>query len=372
MYGNYHASNLRQLTGTQPACSHTGSVLLLKVRAPRSLDAVEDRYGHRISYLRVSITDRCNERCSYCMPRELQEWLPRDGILSFKETLRLVRVAASLGVKKIRVTGGEPLTRRDVLPFLQELARIPEIDDIGLSTNGTLLARDVTPGVSMASALRAAGVRTVNVSLDTLDREDYQQVTGRDFLPAALAGIDAAIAAGFELIKLNCVLIRGRIEAQLEPLVEYAASRNLLLRFIELMPVSTQEVLGASQFFPIAEARRWLDERYGALMPEPQFRTNGPATYYQLPASGQRIGFIGAMTNLHFCESCNKLRLTCDGKLRPCLGSYLEFDVMKVMRAGATDAELQRFFLDVVERKPQQHDFRDNYQPGRKMVAIGG
>ena len=333
---------------------------------------MEDRYGHRISYLRVSITDRCNERCSYCMPRELQEWLPREGILSFEETLRLVRIAASLGVKKVRVTGGEPLTRRDVLPFMRELARIPGIDDIGLSTNGTLLAREVTPGVPMASALRAAGVRTVNVSLDTLDREDYRQVTGRDFLPEALRGIDAAIAAGFELIKLNCVLIRGRIEEQLEPLVEYAASHNLLLRFIELMPVSTQEVLDDAQFFPIREARRQLESHYGALMPEPQFRTNGPASYYQIPGRAQRIGFIGAMTNLHFCESCNKLRLTCDGKLRPCLGSYLEFDIMKVMRAGATDEELQRFFLDVVERKPQQHDFRENYQPGRKMVAIGG
>ena len=333
---------------------------------------MEDRYGHRISYLRVSITDRCNERCSYCMPRELQEWLPRAGILSFEETLRLVRVAASLGVRKVRVTGGEPLTRRDVLPFMQELARVPGIDDIGLSTNGTLLARDVTPGVPMAAALRAAGVRTVNVSLDTLDRDEYRQVTGRDFLPDVLRGIDAAVAAGFELIKLNCVLIRSRVEEQFAPLVEYAASRNLLLRFIELMPVSTREVLDDAQFIPIREARRDLEALYGPLMPEPQFRTNGPAVYYQIAGRAQRIGFIGAMTNLHFCESCNKLRLTCDGKLRPCLGSYLEFDIMKVMRAGATDEELQRFFLDVVERKPQQHDFRDNYQPGRKMVAIGG
>ena len=306
------------------------------------------------------------------MPRELQEWLPREGILSFEETLRLVRIAARLGVKKVRVTGGEPLTRRDVLPFCEELARIPGIDDIGLSTNGTLLAREVKPGVPMASAMSAAGVRTVNVSLDTLDREDYQAATGRDFLREALAGIDAAITAGFELIKLNCVLMRGRNEDQLVPLIEYAAERKLLLRFIELMPVSTSEVLEEANFFPIRTAQKLLEQHYGPLMPEPQYRTNGPASYYQIPGRGQRIGFIGAMTNLHFCESCNKLRLTCDGKLRPCLGSYLEFDIMKVMRAGASDEELARFFLDVVERKPQQHDFRDSYQPGRKMVAIGG
>ncbi|MGZ5552660.1 MAG: GTP 3',8-cyclase MoaA [Chthoniobacterales bacterium] len=333
---------------------------------------MEDKFGHRISYLRVSITDRCNERCTYCMPRELQEWLPREGILSFEETLRLIRIAARLGVKKVRVTGGEPLTRRDVLWFCEQLTKIQGIDDVGLSTNGTLLAREMKPGVSMARALSDAGVRTVNISLDTLDRENYRLTTGRDFLPEALAGIDAAIAARFEQIKLNCVLMRGRNEEQLHSLVEYAAERNLLLRFIELMPVSTSEVLSEENFFPIRAAQRELETRYGALIPEPQFRTNGPATYYQIPGRNQRVGFIGAMTNLHFCESCNKLRLTCDGKLRPCLGSYLEFDIMKPMRAGATDAELERFFLDVVERKPQQHDFRDAYQPNRKMVAIGG
>ncbi len=333
---------------------------------------MEDKFGHRISYLRVSITDRCNERCSYCMPRELQEWLPREDVLTYEETLRLIRVAARLGVRKVRVTGGEPLTRRDVLWFCEHLTKIAGIDDVGLSTNGTLLAREAKPNASMARAIRDAGVRTVNISLDTLDREDYRLTTGRDFLPEVLSGIDAAIAAQFESIKLNCVLMRGRNEQQLHSLVEFAAERNLLLRFIELMPVSTSEVLSEENFFPIRAAQRELESRYGALIPEPAFRTNGPATYYQIPGRQQRVGFIGAMTNLHFCESCNKLRLTCDGKLRPCLGSYLEFDIMKPLRAGASDAELEQFFLDVVERKPQQHDFRESYQPNRKMIAIGG
>jgi cyclic pyranopterin phosphate synthase len=333
---------------------------------------MEDRYGHRISYLRVSITDRCNERCTYCMPHELQEWLARDDVLTYEETLRLIRIAAELGVSKVRITGGEPLTRRDVLGFFQQLPSIPGINDIGISTNGTLLARGTAAGETMARSLSAAGVKSVNISLDTLDREAYAQTTGRDFLPQVLDGIDAAIAAKFPLIKLNCVLMRGRNEDQLVPLVEYAASRGLLLRFIELMPVSHSDVLDESNFLPIAEARRNLESQYGPLIPEPTFRTNGPSTYYKIAGRTQRVGFIGAMTNLHFCESCNKLRLTCDGKLRPCLGSYLEFDIMKVMRAGASDAELKRFFLDVVERKPEQHDFRENYQPGRMMVAIGG
>jgi GTP 3',8-cyclase len=166
--------------------------------------------------------------------------------------------------------------------------------------------------------------------------------------------------------------MRGRNEDQLSPLIEFAALRKLILRFIEMMPVSTTEVLDGDNFVSILEAKRLIESRYGSLIPEPEFRTNGPATYYQIPGRRQRIGFIGAMTNLHFCESCNKLRLTCDGKLRPCLGSYLEFDIMKPLRAGATDEELKQFFLDVVDRKPEQHDFRDNYQPGRKMVAIGG
>lgn len=333
---------------------------------------MEDRFGHHISYLRVSITDRCNERCTYCLPHELQEWLPREQVLTYEETLRLIRIATELGVSKVRITGGEPLTRRDVLHFFDMLRSVSGIRDLGLSTNGTLLARRLESGLTMAEAIQATGVKSVNISLDTLDREVYAQTTSRDFLPQVLAGIEAAMAAGFEQIKLNCVLMRGRNEDQLMPLVEYAAARDLLLRFIELMPVSTGDVLHAENFLPIGEARQALESRYGGLIPEPTFRTNGPSTYYKVPGRQQRIGFIGAMSNLHFCESCNKLRLTCDGKLRPCLGSYLEFDVMKLLRAGATDAELKQFFLDVVERKPQQHDFRENYQPGRMMVAIGG
>jgi GTP 3',8-cyclase len=333
---------------------------------------MQDPHGHRISYLRVSITDRCNERCNYCMPQELQEWLPREGILTFEETLRLIRIAADLGVSKVRVTGGEPLTRRDVVHFVRRIPEIPGIRSVGLSTNGTLLAREINSGKTMAAALRNAGVQSVNISLDTLEREVYSQITGRDFHQEVLRGIEAAIAAGFDQIKLNTVLMRGRNEDQLIPLIEFAVQRGLILRFIEMMPVSTTDVLDEDNFMSILAAKKLIESCYGNLIPETEFHTNGPASYYQIPGRGQRIGFIGAMTNLHFCESCNKLRLTCDGKLRPCLGSYLEFDIMKPLRAGASDEDLRQFFLDVVERKPAQHDFRDNYQPNRKMIAIGG
>ena len=333
---------------------------------------MQDHYGHRISYLRVSITDRCNERCGYCMPQELQEWLPRHEILTYEETLRLIRIAAELGVSKVRITGGEPLTRRGILDFVRQIPEIPRITSIGLSTNGTLLAREIAPAMTMAEALREAGVQSVNISLDTLDAAVYSQITGRDFHSQVLDGVDAAIVAGFDQIKLNAVLMRGRNEDQLLPLIEFAAARNLLLRFIELMPVSTTEVLNESNFMPVMEAKRLVESTYGSLIPETEFRTNGPATYYQIPRRGQRIGFIGAMTNMHFCENCNKLRLTCDGKLRPCLGSYLEFDIMGPLRAGASDEQLKQFFLNVVERKPREHDFRNNYVPNRKMIAIGG
>jgi cyclic pyranopterin phosphate synthase len=333
---------------------------------------MQDHYGHRISYLRVSITDRCNERCTYCMPQELQEWLQREEILTYDETLRVIRIAAELGVSKVRITGGEPLTRRDVVNFVRQIPEIPGIRTIGLSTNGTLLGREIAPGKIMARALRAAGVRSINISLDTLNPAVYSEITGRDFHAQVLTGIEAAIAAGFDQIKLNTVLMRGRNEDQLLPLIEFSAARNLVVRFIEMMPVSTTEVLNESNFMSVLEAKRRIESAYGTLIPETEFRTSGPATYCQIPGRAQRIGFIGAMTNLHFCDSCNKLRLTCDGKLRPCLGSYLEFDIMDPLRTGATDEQLKEFFLGVVDRKPREHDFRNNYQPNRKMIAIGG
>ena len=220
---------------------------------------MQDRYGHRISYLRVSITDRCNERCTYCMPQELQEWLPREEILTFEETLRIICIAAELGVSKVRVTGGEPLTRRDIVHFIAQIPKISGINSLGLSTNGTLLARQITSGKTMAKTLRDAGVQSVNISLDTLDREVYSQITGRDFHAQVREGIDAAIAVGFDQIKLNTVLMRGRNEDQLIPLIEFAGARDLILRFIEMMPVSTTEVLSEDNFMPILEAKRLIE-----------------------------------------------------------------------------------------------------------------
>ncbi len=333
---------------------------------------MQDSHGHLISYLRVSVTDRCNERCRYCMPEEMQAWTPREEVLSYGEMLRVIRVGSSLGIRKIRVTGGEPLTRPGVAAFCADVAALPGISEVGISTNGTLLARRESTGHTMAEALVAAGVHTANISLDTLDRAAYRRTTGRDLLPAVLEGIDAAIDAGFSSIKLNAVLVKGESEPALLPLIEFAKERRLLLRFIELMPVSTNEVLDEANFLPVATARRLIEQHTGPLIPQPDFKTNGPAAYWLIPGSTQRIGFIGALTNLHFCESCNKLRLTADGKLRPCLGSHLEFDLREALRRGASDADLADIILHTVARKPKEHDFRQNYQPHRRMIAIGG
>jgi GTP 3',8-cyclase len=318
------------------------------------------------------VTDRCNERCLYCMPHELQEWLPRSEVLTYDEISRLVRLASDLGVTKIRVTGGEPLTRRNIIELFRQLSQIVKIQDIGVSANGSLLAKAAETGQTVAEALVQLGVRSANISLDTLNREKYRAITGRDFLDSTLQGIRSAKSAGFEKVKLNTVLMGGQNEEDIPSLVRFARTEELLLRFIELMPVSFADVLSEEKFLPIAAARRRIEQEFGPMIPEPEFRTNGPAVYYRFQDFPQRLGFIGAMTNLHLCETCNKLRLTCDGKVRPCLGSHLEFDIKKPMREGASDEELRCFLLQVVDHKPKEHDFRMNYQPGRKMVAIGG
>jgi GTP 3',8-cyclase len=331
---------------------------------------------HIVTYMRISVTDRCNERCAYCLPHDVAvEWLPKGQILTYEEILRVVCVATSLGVTKLRVTGGEPLVRKNVVEFIAELNKLAGVADIGLSTNATLLA-------PLARRLRASGVSKVNISLDTLDAGKYRELSGNGNLADALAGIDAAIEAKFPQVKLNMVLMKGRNDDEVFDLIEFAREKTVTLRFIELMPVSTSEVLTDDNFISVGEIRRRIEKRYDLvpiLEPPREVRGNGPALYYEVSGlrdrAGQpvRLGFIGAMTNLHFCESCNKIRLTADGKLRPCLGSHLEYDLKPVLRAlDSTDAKLRGVFVQTIRNKPEEHEFRNNYVPGRKMIAIGG
>jgi cyclic pyranopterin phosphate synthase len=318
-----------------------------------------------VTYMRISITDRCNERCAYCLPHDATiEWLPKAQILTYEEILRVAHVATTLGVTKFRITGGEPLVRKNVADFIGELNKLPGVTDIGLSTNATLLA-------PLARQLRDAGVRKINISLDTLDAALYRELTGNGKVSDCLAGIDAAIESGAQ-VKLNCVLLKDKNDSELLDLIEFAAGKRVPLRFIELMPISTSEVLTDDNFLSIGHARRIIEKKY-ELVPDDIKLGNGPALYYRADGLPVHLGLIGAMTNLHFCESCNKIRLTADGKLRPCLGAHLEYDLKPVLRAkDSTDAKLREVFVQTIRNKPEEHEFRNNYVPGRKMVVIGG
>jgi GTP 3',8-cyclase len=323
-----------------------------------------DPFGRKVDYLRISVTDRCNERCLYCMPEGYKGWESNPDHLTAEEIVRVARVAAGLGFRKFRLTGGEPLVRGDVPDIVRAMAGIPGVESVGLSTNGLRLA-------ALAQPLRAAGLRSANVSLDALDPEVYRRVTGGD-VAKVLAGIRAAATAGFERVKLNCVLMRNVNETELWPLVLFAAEHSLPLRFIELMPLTSTEVLTEKNFLPCGEAMQLLAQR-DELIPQPDRKLgHGPARYYLLKQTGALVGFIGAMTNEHFCEQCNKMRLTADGKVRPCLGNHIEVDLRSALRRGDGDGALQELLETALRLKPLEHQFRANYQPCRPMTAIGG
>ncbi len=323
-----------------------------------------DSFGRKVDYLRISITDRCNERCLYCMPEGYKGWERMPDHLSAAEIVRVVRVAAGLGFRKFRLTGGEPLVRHDILEIVHGMKEIPGVDVIGLSTNGLKLA-------ALAKPLRETGVTAVNISLDALDPEIYRRVTGGN-VEAVLAGIRAAIEAGFERVKLNCVLMRGVNEQEIWPLALFAAEHGLPLRLIELMPLTRTDVLTEENFLPVGEAMQLLTRR-DELIPQPDTKIgHGPAKYYLLKQTGVLVGLIGALTNLHFCEACNKMRLTADGKIRPCLGDHGEVDLRHVLRRSGDDESLRAIFREALRIKPLEHQFRGPYQPNRPMIAIGG
>lgn len=325
---------------------------------------MNDSFARQVDYLRISVTDRCNERCLYCMPEGYKGWERQAEHLSVEEILGVVRVAAGLGFRKFRLTGGEPLVRSDLAEIIRGMKNIRGVEVIGLSTNGTKLA-------AQAQMLRAAGIDTVNVSLDALNADIYRSITG-GILDDVLAGVEAALMAGFKRLKLNCVLMRGRNESEIWPLVQFAAQRGLPLRFIELMPLSRTDVLTADNFLSVGEVMQRLRERDQLIPQEGRREGHGPARYYLMQQTGALVGFIGAMTHLDFCEKCNKVRLTCDGKLRPCLGDHLETDLKPALRPRVDEGHLENLFRATLVKKPQEHSFRLNYQPQRVMTAIGG
>ncbi len=325
-----------------------------------------DGYGRLHDNLRVSVTDRCNIRCFYCMPEQDVEFVPRSEILSFEEIERFVRIAAGLGVSKLRLTGGEPLVRRDLDQLVARLAAVPGIRDIALTTNGLLLA-------AQAERLRRAGLRRVNVHLDTLDRERFLRITRRDELDRVLEGLEAARSAGFESIKINAVAVKGLTEPDIVPLAHFGREHGFQNRFIEFMPLDAQGLWDRGRVLLMEEILARLGEEFGPLQPVPDPDPRAPALEYRYPDGRGTVGFIASVSR-PFCLNCNRIRLTADGHLRYCLFAIEETDVKRLLRGGSSDAEIAETIRRTVAAKWLGHEIQQAgfVPPPRPMYAIGG
>ncbi|MEW5737142.1 MAG: GTP 3',8-cyclase MoaA [Thermodesulfobacteriota bacterium] len=323
----------------------------------------QDRFSRVISYLRVSVTDRCNLRCFYCMPDKGVPLLPHEEVLTYEEILRVVRAGLRLGITKVRITGGEPLVRRGIEGLVAEVAALPGITDLSLTTNGVLLAEK-------AAALRKAGLCRVNISLDSRQKERFARITGCDLQERVREGISAALSAGFSRVKLNVVLLAGMNTDEAADFAEMTLATAMDVRFIEYMPVAGRRNFDEKLFAPAAEARALIEERFGALVPEPAEAMDGPAVMARIPGAPGRVGFIGAVSG-HFCETCNRLRLTPDGRLLPCLFSGAEIGLKGPLRAGASEEEIRALLHGAILSKPKSHrEFPEDR--GRGMSRIGG
>lgn len=308
--------------------------------------ALIDAYGRRIEYLRLSVTDRCDLRCAYCIPEGFKDFEEPAHWLTFDEIERLLGLFARLGLKRVRLTGGEPLLRRDVVALAARLAALPGVDDISVSTNATQLAR-------LAGPLRAAGVHRLNVSLDSLRADTLRGIVGRDVLSGVLQGLAAARAAGFAPIKINMVVMRDNAD-EADAMLEFCREHGYVLRFIELMPMGdTARRVGYVDLQPI---RARLRERYGLV--DTVLPGGGPARYLGSPDGGFSVGFITPLSQ-HFCDTCNRVRLTVDGVLHLCLGQEQRVDFRALMRAGATDDALIAAIRHAITLKPQRHEFNE-------------
>jgi cyclic pyranopterin phosphate synthase len=305
---------------------------------------MKDQFGRRIEYLRVSVTDKCNLRCVYCMPLEGMPWMRRDELLTYEEIEAIVRAMAGMGLRRLRITGGEPLVRRDLPELVGMLARVPGIDDLSLSTNAVLLEQH-------AEALRSAGIRRVNVSLDSL-REDRVDAVARrpGSFPKIMAGFEAAERVGFDPIKVNVVLMRGVNDDEVEEFAAVTRDRPWHVRFIEVMPTGSNLDVSANQFFSCQEALGRL-RAMDRLEPVAGPPGNGPATYYRFPGAPGTVGVITPMSHT-YCDRCNRMRLTADGHLRPCLFGDLQTNLRDPLRAGADIVPLVRETLRI---KPERH-----------------
>jgi cyclic pyranopterin phosphate synthase len=343
---------------------------LTPLAGPIPADPLVDGFARRIRYLRVSVTDRCNYRCTYCMPEELGDQLvfePRAAVLTFEELERLIGVFARLGVRKVRLTGGEPTVRKGIVELAGRVARLPGIEQVVMTSNGHLLPE-------LAAPLAAAGVSAMNISLDTLDAAKFRRLTGRGDLARVLAGIDAAVAAGMR-VKTNAVALAGENDGELVALCEDAWARGAVPRFIEHMPMSDGALYAPEAELSAAQIRRLLEAALGPLVAAAAAAGHdpGPARYWRVAATGREVGIISAMTE-HFCDDCNRLRLTATGALHACLGHDDAISLRDVMRRGGSDDDVVRSIAAAVTGKRAGHVFERTGAgaPQKHMIGIGG
>ncbi len=324
-----------------------------------------DPYNREITYLRISVTDRCNLRCIYCMPVQELKLLDHTDILSYEEILEVIRIAVDLGVRKVRPTGGEPLLRRNVVHFVASVCQISQIEDVSVTTNGVLLKE-------MAGPLFEAGLRRINISLDTLNPLKYTKTTQRDCFDAVWEGLQVAEAVGFSPIKLNVVAIRGVNDDELQHFADLSVQRPYHVRFIEYMPIGRNSNWRPEKYISSDEIKCKF-ETFGPLHKIPRAVHDGPAERYRFESAVGEIGFISAMSH-HFCPSCNRLRLTADGMLRPCLFADDEVDIKSPLRNGRSQEDLKEVFQLAIARKPKRHHAEVLVQGEciRPMSTIGG
>ena len=325
-----------------------------------------DSFGRVHDNLRVSVTDRCNIRCFYCMPESGVEFMERGEILSFEEIERFVRVAVRLGITKLRVTGGEPLVRKDLPVLIRKLVAIPGIRDLALTTNAVQLAE-------LAQPLYEAGLRRINIHLDTLDRERFQQITRRDDLAKVLRGIETCLSLGYGPVKLNAVAVKGLTEPDVIPIARYCRERGIEPRFIEFMPLDAQHLWDGTRVLSADDIIRLLSREISPLIEIPDRDPRAPATEYRYADGIGSVGFIASVTR-PFCMNCNRIRLTSDGKLRYCLFAIEEADIKGLLRSGASDDDVAAMIRSNVTEKWAGHEINSVrfVPPPRPMYAIGG
>ena len=326
---------------------------------------IVDSFGRVHTSLRVGVTDRCNLRCVYCMPENVK-FLPQRSVLTFEEIKRLVEILAALGVDRIRITGGEPLVRAEIWKLVSMIRSIDGIQEIALTTNGLLLA-------DQAENLKRSGLDRINVSLDTIDPEVYQRITRRDQLDNVLTGISVAKSVGFENIRLNAVAISGTTESEIVPLAKFSREQDMRLRFIEFMPLDADEAWQDGQVLSGSRIREILEAEIELLEPTNRPHPSQPAVDFRYADGRGSVGFINSVTQ-PFCGSCDRMRITAEGKMRNCLFSCEEWDIREAMRAGATNAELERVMRECISAKKSGHGTDDGQfvRPEKAMYQIGG